>query len=317
MTAVHCAAGVIYRDLLELPMARQHLEQALSLANETYSLHWIRTATGHLASTYIMQKELRLAEALINASIDANTPTQTLGQRLVWCANAELALAQGNPAHALELVENMTESAANFSVERDIPRLSKLRGEAYMMLGRTAEAEAVLLAAKESAHNQGMRSLVWRIYVTLGKLYQTQGRQAESESAFSNPRTMIDELAPPISDEYLREHFQQQATSMLPRTRLLSPGRAAKQAFEGLTAREREVAALIEQGKINREIAGELVVSERTVETHVANIMFKLGFINLLYRATREKLDLTRNNMVHMPVLWRTVGSFPVLILFA
>ena len=33
----------------------------------------------------------------------------------------------------------------------------------------------------------------------------------------------------------------------------------------------------IGQGKINREIAEDLVVSERTVESHVSNIMFKLG----------------------------------------
>jgi DNA-binding NarL/FixJ family response regulator len=63
---------------------------------------------------------------------------------------------------------------------------------------------------------------------------------------------------------------------MLPHVRSLSPDRAAKQTFGGLTAREREVAALIAQGKSNREIAEELVVSERTVETHVGNIMFKL-----------------------------------------
>ena len=44
-----------------------------------------------------------------------------------------------------------------------------------------------------------------------------------------------------------------------------------------LAAREREVATLIAQGKINREIAEDLVVSERTVESHVSNIMFKLG----------------------------------------
>ena len=37
------------------------------------------------------------------------------------------------------------------------------------------------------------------------------------------------------------------------------------------------MATLIAQGKSTREIAGELTVSERTVESHVANIMFKLG----------------------------------------
>jgi non-specific serine/threonine protein kinase len=43
-----------------------------------------------------------------------------------------------------------------------------------------------------------------------------------------------------------------------------------------LTAREREVAALIAQGATNRAIAEALVISERTVERHVANIFAKL-----------------------------------------
>jgi len=55
-------------------------------------------------------------------------------------------------------------------------------------------------------------------------------------------------------------------------------GRAAKQTFGGLTEREREVVTLIAQSKSNREIADALVVSERTVETHVSNVLFKLGF---------------------------------------
>lgn len=47
-----------------------------------------------------------------------------------------------------------------------------------------------------------------------------------------------------------------------------------------LTMREREVAALIAQGKSNGEIADELVLSKRTVESHIANILSKLGFTN-------------------------------------
>ena len=46
----------------------------------------------------------------------------------------------------------------------------------------------------------------------------------------------------------------------------------------GLTGREREVATLVATGKSNRAIADELVVSERTVESHVTNILGKLGF---------------------------------------
>jgi non-specific serine/threonine protein kinase len=45
-----------------------------------------------------------------------------------------------------------------------------------------------------------------------------------------------------------------------------------------LTAREREIAALIAEGNSNGEIAEALVLSKRTVEKHIANILAKLGF---------------------------------------
>jgi non-specific serine/threonine protein kinase len=57
-----------------------------------------------------------------------------------------------------------------------------------------------------------------------------------------------------------------------------SPRQIAKEKFDGLTAREREVAALIAQGKTNRDIADALVLSERTIEGHVSNILNKLDF---------------------------------------
>lgn len=46
----------------------------------------------------------------------------------------------------------------------------------------------------------------------------------------------------------------------------------------GLSAREREVAMRIHRGMSNREIAEELVLSVRTVDTHVQRILGKLGF---------------------------------------
>ena len=64
----------------------------------------------------------------------------------------------------------------------------------------------------------------------------------------------------------------------LPTLREYSPRQTAKLEFEGLTEREREVAGLIATGKSNAAIAAELVISQRTVETHVTNILGKLGF---------------------------------------
>ena len=45
-----------------------------------------------------------------------------------------------------------------------------------------------------------------------------------------------------------------------------------------LSPREREVAGLVAQGLTNRQIAEQLVISERTAETHVEQIRSKLGF---------------------------------------
>jgi DNA-binding NarL/FixJ family response regulator len=52
----------------------------------------------------------------------------------------------------------------------------------------------------------------------------------------------------------------------------------AQRTASPLSAREQEVATLVAQALSNREIAERLVVSERTVETHVRSILAKLGF---------------------------------------
>jgi DNA-binding CsgD family transcriptional regulator/Tfp pilus assembly protein PilF len=59
-----------------------------------------------------------------------------------------------------------------------------------------------------------------------------------------------------------------------------------KEKIGGLTAREREVAALIAQGKSNREIAAEMTVGVKTVETYVTRILNKLGFESRVHIAT-------------------------------
>jgi DNA-binding NarL/FixJ family response regulator len=55
---------------------------------------------------------------------------------------------------------------------------------------------------------------------------------------------------------------------------LMAPDPAAA---SPLTARERDVLAEITQGRSNREIARALSLSEKTVKTHVSNVLMKLG----------------------------------------
>ncbi|MDE8564245.1 response regulator transcription factor [Anoxybacillus rupiensis] len=47
--------------------------------------------------------------------------------------------------------------------------------------------------------------------------------------------------------------------------------------MEELTKREKEVLAEIAKGKSNKEIAASLMITEKTVKTHVSNILAKLG----------------------------------------
>jgi DNA-binding NarL/FixJ family response regulator len=61
-------------------------------------------------------------------------------------------------------------------------------------------------------------------------------------------------------------------------SRLLSPLRGSDQ-FGSLTPREREVLALMAEGRTNLGIARRLWLTERTIETHIANILAKLGLV--------------------------------------
>jgi DNA-binding NarL/FixJ family response regulator len=51
-------------------------------------------------------------------------------------------------------------------------------------------------------------------------------------------------------------------------------------AADGLTAREREVLALLVRGYSNRQIADELIIGVRTAETHVQRVLHKLELDN-------------------------------------
>jgi NarL family two-component system response regulator LiaR len=92
----------------------------------------------------------------------------------------------------------------------------------------------------------------------------------------SDPKTMLRAiravahgeslLSPTVAQKVLRQFAALPAEDL--------PGLDAL--CDGLTEREIEVLTLVGQGHSNREIAGELVISEKTVKNHISNIFSKL-----------------------------------------
>jgi DNA-binding NarL/FixJ family response regulator len=65
-----------------------------------------------------------------------------------------------------------------------------------------------------------------------------------------------------------------------------------------LTAREVEIVRLLAEGKVNKQIAAMLGITARTVETHRARIMLKLGvhsLAELIHYAIRNNIVSTKD----------------------
>jgi len=291
MALAHLTLGDVYLELLAVDVAQTQFEQSLARGQQVRSPIFMHMASAALAASSILQKNLTRAESVLDAALGPlrdrfSQPGQTTGQgqlptvaeRMCLAADVELALTQGDGERALCVVDNLIRTAPHLTPESVIPRLWFLRGEALTRLKRWVEAESVLQAARDTASLRGLRPILWRIHLALGKLYQSQDRRKDADAEYTAARGIIQSLAAELSDSVLRETFLARTDALLPRPRAISTRRVERQQFGGLSGREREIAALIAHGNSNREIAARLVLSERTVITHVSNILNKLGF---------------------------------------
>lgn len=281
MVATYHCLGHIYR-LLHAPIpALTTLKIGLSLAQELGSAFWITTLSANLGLAYVLIRNMPAAQATLQTIMSHEQPPQNVAERDVALAWGELALAQGEPAIALQIADRLLASVpgkAPGQSMQPIPHLLKLRGEALLALSRLDEAVEALGDAKRGAQERYNRPVLWTIYRALGQAYQALQRKDHAREERAAGRQLIEELAATIDDISLREQFTNAALNTFPQEKPLLPREADKRAFGGLTMREREVAALIAEGKTSREIAELLVVTERTAEVHVSNILRKLGF---------------------------------------
>jgi DNA-binding NarL/FixJ family response regulator len=124
----------------------------------------------------------------------------------------------------------------------------------FVERGATLLGLSIRLAEPLGAHPMGFRRLL-----ELHDQYARQARDNLGDPAFDRAYRAGYELPP---DEGMSYALQERTTSPGP------PADLPRAAL--LTVREREVAELAAQGMSNREVAGKLAISPRTVESHVA-----------------------------------------------
>jgi len=154
--------------------------------------------------------------------------------------------------HAHAIVFHLHISAMLASSQGRLVRSARLWGAAEAL----SEAIAISLSPLERHH--------YGPYLAAAR---AQLDEDAWEAAWAAGRTMTLEEAV----EYALSETRSRTTTSKP------DGPPTGEQPPNLTRREREVATLVAQGLTNRQIAQELVISGRTVENHVANILKKLG----------------------------------------
>lgn len=77
-------------------------------------------------------------------------------------------------------------------------------------------------------------------------------------------QALLDAVFQGLEQERVRRHDRQELQRL-------------RERYQTLTAREREVMALVVSGKLNKQVAGELGTAEKTIKVHRAQVMHKMA----------------------------------------
>jgi predicted ATPase/DNA-binding CsgD family transcriptional regulator len=281
-----------------LALAEQY-DDAYAAAQALHSLAHVRQSKGEYdQATDMMARSVQLYEQVNYRRGEANS-VDCLGE--IARSRGDYERAEMLTQRAMKLYEDVGEARG---------RSHLLHNLAYIRLhqGRTAEAwdlfrESLVcardlksprdvimaIAGLAAASKDTPPERVARVLGAVGGLLDASGvhlepaEQTEFEETTAFVRRQLGEQAfaaardggrTLTSDDAAAEALDLRGTPAGPGGTAGQPGGPATP----LTAREREVAALIAQGLSNRQIASRLVIAERTAEGHVQSILNKLTF---------------------------------------
>ena len=87
----------------------------------------------------------------------------------------------------------------------------------------------------------------------------------------------VEFLPKPFRDQDMLDAVQAGLEQNRDRRKRTSDSSKLKASFDSLTAREQEIMALVTAGLMNKQIAGQVGISEVTVKLHRGNVMRKMG----------------------------------------
>jgi DNA-binding CsgD family transcriptional regulator len=274
IAGARCYLGQAYVLLMAPEPAIELLTPGLEMARSVRSTWWSGSITTHLALAHLLRNDARQAERVLHDEMPPEAPAANLVQRRLTWAWGRLRLSVGDAASALTIANRLLESLP--AAARAIPALRLLQGEALLAAGQPEAAIASLIDARDAAGQRGELPRLWSIHSVLARAHQRLKDRDAARRELDAARLLIDQLSASVEDQGLRGGFIRAALDSLPAVRT-TRAHAAAADFEGLTPRERAVAAQVALGRTNREIAQILFIVEKTVEAHVSSCLGKLG----------------------------------------
>lgn len=249
--------------------ARLLLEESMALARAAGDKYRIALTLNYMGDLARSERQVAQAQAIYEESLSILRELGATKEMPAILHNlAYVCLYQGDIERAQALFYESLEAQRAQNNREGI--LEGLRGFAALASASGLAAEGASLYAAAAANGRGDSASLWALEKLEYEHYIELARARLSDAEFEAEQAKGRALSMQQAIEYaLNLHFG-------------PPGPLQKEldASHALTEREREVVTLIARGLSNGEIAGELVLSKRTVEHHIANVLSKLGFTN-------------------------------------